>query len=300
MRKSGLVVALLVASSSYCYSEIITGTTNNAAANGLTWQMPPLLPGSTGLTIGGVYYRYTIDKDPDADAQVHIQNEDAINGGLLYRNTDDWSGLPGNTIVNKFMLPQIPAEYFGDGSIEVEGEGTVSDPSVIYTYTYDTCADPLSSPSCPGYEDSMYQYLLDNGLLNQQVEVNDPLDDEFVQAALDQEVDRDEEDSDKADTDEEENKEEVNLEDALSVAENALNIVEGAVELTQLTAGNAAQFNTYVTRIIPGGVYDETLSFEAKDIPDNRQGLRVGLAQQLLHEQMVDSQYQLGNEARNE
>jgi hypothetical protein len=295
-----LAAALLVASSSYCYSEIVNGITNNAAGNGLQWQMTPILPPQTGLTIGGVYYRYTMNKDPNTDSQVHIQNEDAINGGLLYRNTDDWSGLPGNTIVNKFLLPDIPQEYFGQGSIEVEGDGTVTDPFIVYSYTYDTCADPMSDPSCPGYEQSLYDYLLANGLLNTEVDVINPLDDEFVQASLDQEVERDDE-SDEAEKDDEEQEDEIDLQEALAAADNAIAIAEGAADLAQLSAtANLAQFNSYLQATIPGGVYNDRLQFEPKDIPDNPQGLRVGFAQQVLHEQMVDSQYQLGNEAPNE
>lgn len=295
MKRSGLAAALLAASSSYCYSEVVNGTTNNAAQNGLTWSMTPILPPQTGLTVGGVFYRYTIEKDPTSDSQVHIQNQDAINGGLLFRNTDDWSGLPGNTIVSRFPLPDIPLQYFGDGSIEVEGDGTIHDPTIIYSYTYDTCANPLSDPSCPGYEDSMYQYLLDNGLLNNEVLISNPLDDEFVQAALNQEVEREDE-SDEAEKEDEEQEEEIDLQEALAAADNAIAIAEGAADLASLSAtANMNQFNTYLQVNIPGGVYNDRLQFEPKDIPDNRQALRVGLAQQLLHEQMVDSQYQLGN-----
>lgn len=263
--------------------------------------MTPLLPSQSGLTVGGVYYRYTMNKDPNADAQVHIQNEDAINGGLLYRNTDNWDGLPGNTIVNKFLLPDIPAEYFGQGSIEVEGEGQVSDPSVIYTYTYDTCHDPLADPSCPGYESAYYQFLMDNGLLNQQVEVNDPLDDEFVQDQLDQEVKREDDENDQEETEEDEESEEIDLEEALAVAENAIALGDAAAQSAMMAALMfVPAFDSYTQTTIPGGVYNETLSFEPKELPDNRQGLRVGLAQQVLHQEMVDSQYRLGDEARNE
>lgn len=295
MRRSGLAAALLVASSSYCYSEIVNGTTNNAAQNGLSWQMIPILPPQTGLTVGGVFYRYTIEKDPTSNSQVHIQNQDAINGGLLFRNTDDWSGLPGNTIINRFPLPNVPLQYFGDGSIEVEGDGTIQNPTIIYSYTYDTCANPISDPSCPGYESAMYQYLLDNNLLNNEVLISNPLDDEFVQAALNQEVERDDE-SDEAEKEDEEQEEEIDLQEALAAADNAIAIAEGAADLASLAAtADMNQFNTYLQMNIPGGVYNDRLQFEPKDIPDNRQALRVGLAQQLLHEQMVDSQYQLGN-----
>jgi len=256
--------------------------------------MTPVLPPQTGLTVGGVFYRYTIEKDPTTDSQVHIQNQDAINGGLLYRNTDDWSGLPGNTIINRFNLPDIPLEYFGTGSIEVEGDGVIKDPVIIYSYTYDTCDNPISDPSCPGYSLAMYQYLLDNGLLNE-ASIWNPLDDEFVQAALNRDVERDDEESDDTEKKDEEEEDEIDLQEALAAADNAIAIGEGAVDLASLAAtANMNQFNAYLQMIIPGGVYNDRLQFEPKEIPENRQALRVGLAQQLLHEQMVDSQYQLG------
>lgn len=257
--------------------------------------MPPLVPDATGLTIGGVFYRYTIDKDPNSASQVHIQNQDAINGGLLYRNTDDWSGLPGNTITNSFGLPNIPLQYFGQGSIEVEGDGTISDPNIIYTYKYDTCFNPINDPSCPGYAEAMNKFLIDNGLLNNQIEINDPLNDPFVIASLEREVKRDEEENEETDTEEDEEEEEVDLEEALAAVENALAIAEGAADLASLNAmANIPQFNSYLQTTIPGGIYNDSLSFEPKEIPDNRNGLRVGLAQQILHQEMVDSQYQLG------
>jgi hypothetical protein len=299
VKRSGLAAALLVLSSSYCYSEVINGLSNNAAQNGLTWQMTPLLPSQTGLTVGGVFYRYTIEKDPTADSQVHIQNQNAIDGGLLYRNTDDWSGLPGNTIVSRFMLPNIPLQYFGNGSIEVEGNGTIKDATIIYSYTYDTCADPISDASCPGYASAMYQYLLDNGLLNNEVSISNPLDDEFIQAALNREVERNNEENNNTGKKEEQEKE-IDLEEALAAADNAIAIAEGAASIASLSAtADMNQFNIYLQTNIPGGVYNDRLQFEPKDIPENRQALRVGLAQQLLHEQMVNSQYQLGNATTN-
>lgn len=255
--------------------------------------MPPLVPDVPGLTIGGVVYSYTIDKDPTTDSQVHIQNQDAVNGGLLYRNTDDWSGLPGNTITNGFGLPDIPLPYFGPGSIEVEGDGDITNPNIIYTYKYDTCYDPINDPSCPGYAAAMNQFLEENGLINDQVEIQDPLNDPFVIASLEREVDIDEEEQEELNEEEEE---EENLEEALAASENALSIAEDAADIASLNAMANLQYNSYLQTTIPGGVYEETISLEDTEIPENEQGLRVGLAQQVLHQEMVDSQYRLGNE----
>jgi hypothetical protein len=44
-----------------------------------------------------------------------------------------------------------------------------------------------------------------------------------------------------------------------------------------------------------GGQYKEEASMTDTKLPENRKGLRVGLAQQILHEEMVQSQYQRGD-----
>ena len=60
-------------------------------------------------------------------------------------------GVPGNTIVKSFPLSNIPATQWGAGSIDIEGEGSVKDAVVIYSYRVDECFDPQSNPNCPGY-----------------------------------------------------------------------------------------------------------------------------------------------------
>jgi len=49
--------------------------------------------------------------------------------------------------------------------------------------------------------------------------------------------------------------------------------------------------NTYYAASIPGGQYKETVVLKDAQINDNKQGLRNGLAQQLLHEKMIEEQY---------
>ena len=54
-------------------------------------------------------------------------------------------------------------------------------------------------------------------------------------------------------------------------------------------------FNAYGQVGIPGGdMYAEQPFYEDKKVPENQRGLRNGLAQQLLHEKMVEQQYELG------
>jgi hypothetical protein len=47
---------------------------------------------------------------------------------------------------------------------------------------------------------------------------------------------------------------------------------------------------TYKTSL-EGGVYNDVLAFEQKELQDNKKARRVTFAQQLLHEEMVQQQY---------
>ena len=53
---------------------------------------------------------------------------------------------------------------------------------------------------------------------------------------------------------------------------------------------------TYLVRTIPGGEYKDSVILADSKLPDSRNGLRNGLAQQLLHNQMVAMQYKLTEE----
>jgi len=140
----------------YCYSDNIApyyGTTGNAAQGGHSWSMKDILPAPPGLDINGVFYRYTANKNPEDDMKVHVQNKNANGTGYIFRDTEDWSASPGGIEVRKVIgIGDIPREAWGDGSIEVEGTGTVDNASVIYSYKVDPCYDPQFSPSCPGYK----------------------------------------------------------------------------------------------------------------------------------------------------
>ena len=60
-------------------------------------------------------------------------------------------GVLGNSIFKLVPVDNILIDRWGDGSIEVEGEGTVEDATVVYNYRFDPCFDPQSDPSCPDY-----------------------------------------------------------------------------------------------------------------------------------------------------
>lgn len=254
--------------------------------------MADILPPEAGIEVSGVFHRYTITKDPSTDATVVIRNEDAINGGYVYERKDNWDQLPGNTKVGfDPMITNIPGDRWGTGEIFVDGNGTISDTSISYTYQFDTCYIPLSDPSCDGYSNAMYKYLLDNGLLDA-IDYDDPYYNEFVQRYLEENA---ETDTEETETQEEiiteEETEEKSLEEVLAITGAAESIADAAQQqaaMAQLT--NIIQFTPYYSVTIQGGKYEDSLSFEDKDIPDNRRALS-NLASQQLHRDMVRLQY---------
>ena len=154
---------------SYSAADTVYGVTNNAINGGLTWSPVDVLPDfsspNVSLQVNGITYYYVMTKDPTSDATVYVRNEDAINGGYVFEEVDDWSGLPGNSILKNFRFAGIPGEQWGEGSITVDGDGTVSDASVIYLYKMDVtepdiiCTNPIISPECPGFLDAVYKYV---------------------------------------------------------------------------------------------------------------------------------------------
>lgn len=245
------------------------------------------MPDVIGLDVTGVYYRYTIGKDPSADALVHVQNENALGSGYIFSETDDWSGIAGNTITKAVPVENIPLRYWGIGSIEVEGEGTISDASVIYAYRVDQCANPQSSPSCEGYE------LPTVPVTVEEQESYDALEDEAYRIAsekTDQEY-QDEDAQIEEQSDEKERK--ARLERGLAASKNALALANGISQDAILAAmGYTADMNAYYAATIDGGSYADAPMLVDGKLPENRRGLRNGLAQQVLHEQMIDLQYQ--------
>ena len=153
----------------YSWADSIYGVTNNAAQDALSWSMTGVLPDFTSpnvtLQVNGITYYYVISKDPAEDVKVYVRNEDAVNGGYIFEEVDDWSGLPGNSIQKNFRFAGIPGEQWGQGSMDVEGNGTISDPSMFYSYRMDitpdqvVCTNPLSDPTCPGFLNAVYKYV---------------------------------------------------------------------------------------------------------------------------------------------
>lgn len=281
------MAAVLLFYCSHSYSDTVYGQTQNAAANGLTWGMRGVLPQQSGLTVSGVIYRYTAVKDPNSDMLVHVQNEDAQGPGYIFRETDDWSGRPGNTINKLVPVSNILLERWGDGSIEVEGEGSVENAAVVYNYQYDPCFDPQSNPACPGYRAEVLVEIMDPTQY-----IKDPLDDELIMDELEKRPpskDEDEEEEDRKAMKEKQEKLQ-ELEVLLGGINSALVNEQARIKHNQLMALNFIP-TTYQASL-PGGKYEETLSYPQTELPKSQRGARVGLAQELLHQKMVDAQYE--------
>lgn len=274
--------------SSYSFSDNVYGTTGNAADIGYNWVMQNILPQQAGLEVTGVVYRYTTVKDPNSDMVVYVQNEDAQNQGqYIFREVDDWSQKPGNTINKYIPQPNVLIDRWGDGSITVEGEGEVKDALVTYDYKYDPCFDPQSSPECPGYVPPIPDIPEpDLTALYEQ-------EDNFI---------RENEENKKVDKDDSDEKERARKKAVEQKKKERLEIALGGINSALLTADAQSKHEelmalsfiptSYVNATIPGGVYKETNTLVDKNLPDNKKARRVSLTQQILHEQMVNSQYE--------
>lgn len=284
---------------SYSYSESIApyfGTTGNAAADqAMQWSMGNVLPEPPGVSVNGVFYSYTPNKVTEDDFKVTIGNE-KVGGGTIWSDTEDWSGNPGGIEVRKVIgLPNVPKELWGDGYIETEGTGTVEDATVIYSYQVNPCYDPQFDPNCPGYVAPVPEVVefdlttLYDVTQDENVNLDQTVDTDIIEAKDDETL-SEEELAEK----EKEEKEKSNdrLEKALSAVDNS-ELFAQAFAMGQMinTMNMAVNINSYTAATIPGGVYNESVTLVDKKIDDNKQGLRNGLAQQLLHEEMIQMQY---------
>jgi hypothetical protein len=255
--------------------------------------MGNVLPEPPGLDIQNVIYSYTIQKESGEWVTVHVQNKNANGTGYIFRETDEWK--PGTVTgmgINKVVpVGDLPRELWGPGSIEVEGNGSVNNAQVVYTYKVTPCYDPQFDPNCPNYVVPVPNI----------VEVNlddlyDVFDDENVDLERNKTVEQDdinlEENERKKKEEEEEAKRKYRLEKALSVADAASLLAENA-RINAMNMTSVQKLQTYVIAGIPGGVYDDAINLPDADLPDGKNGLRNGLAQQLLHKQMVEMQYNL-------
>lgn len=237
--------------------------------------MTNVLPAETGLAVNGVIYRYTVNKETADYMLVHVSNREKDGTGLVFRETDDWSGLPSSTINKMVSVDNIPISRWGEGNIEVEGRGEVTNPTVIYTYRIDKCFDPQSDPSCAGYEPPVPSIVIDEYVA---------LEDEAVKTAT-KETDKD---LYKKKTDEELLVEEKKKDRVNTAVNNALAVAQQTT-LYAMTLG--VDLTPYYAATINGGVYKDTVVLRDKKLPDGKLGLRNNFAQQIMHNNMVDMQY---------
>ena len=272
--------------SSYSYSSADPfkyGASGNAARNALSWGMSSVFPPIGGIDINGLIYRYSTIKETDADMKVTIGNLNAEGDGYTFKETDDWSGVPSNTITKSFPLSNIPLESWGDGSITVEGEGTVKDATVIYTFRVDECYDPQLNPSCAGYVKPIPKLPV--------VEVYNALEDDSVINAIENENFEYEETAEIPDEDEDDDKP-TKLELGLMSSQNALTMFKEYEQGEMINIINLqTNIQTYYNSSINGGIYEDKYKLSDEQMPDNKRALRANLAQQLKHEEMVNMQY---------
>ena len=287
----------MAASSSYCYSETVTvwGVTPNAAGAGLQWSMGNYLPNAssqyTTVTINGLIYRYTMNKDAAESVIATVRNEDPINGGYVFSETDDWSGVPGNSITKYFTFGGIDSTRWGTGEIDVQGNGIVTNPKVVYSYKmvvedapgYNCAVAPMSDPTCPGFLTALYAYLKVQDDLNP----DDPYYDEWVQLQLQEELEK-EQLAEIADADAEE---EEDLEVQMFGENRMGDLIDTKAQSEMLAAlSMVPTIQPYYTINIPGGQYNDTVVLQDSNLPDNRRVLR-NLASDATHNKMVQSQY---------
>jgi len=251
----------------------------------MQWTMTNVIPSVTGLTVDGVIYQYTAVKKPTDAMTVTIQNKNALDTGYIFRKTDDWTGLPGNSITKVVPVDNIPGKYWGNGEIAVDGKGEVKNASVNYKYRYDSCAnDVLSSPACPGYAEAMLK-----NLSLKSAEAVDPLSNEYLKSSIENKTTLEEESKKVGIVPETKKNEKVNNEK--KVQPNNLLSTADIQKASQFEMmNNILGFEQYNINI-PGGVYNDVIRYADTKLPDNRRARSLGLAQETLHKSMVDSQY---------
>jgi hypothetical protein len=298
MLRRQLLWAVLVLLPGYSYSESITpyyGSTGNAVTDqSLRWSMPDVLPEPPGLDIDTVIYNYTIRKQTEDQVDVYVGNENANGTGYIFREHDQWRpGSLDGTEINKVVgVGGIHRDLWGDGFIDVEGSGRVENPNVIYTYRVDPCYDPQFDPNCPGYkvpvpdipEIDLSQ--LYDATQDENIDLDRSTDPEY------QNEENLEENEKKKKEEEEELKRKYRLEKMMSASDAAALFAESQmIKQMNEIANMQANVNGYYSKSIPGGAYQDSVQLADTQLPDNRRGLRNNLAQQRLHQQMVDEQY---------
>ena len=286
---------------SYSYSESIApyyGYTGNAIVdNHLNWVMNNVLPNPEGVFVDNVIYSYQMQKETGEWVTVTVANKTADGTGFVFREVDEWKpGSVGGQTINKIVpLGRVHRDLIGDGSITVDGEGEVVNARVVYTYKVDPCYNPQFDPNCPGYEVPYVEppevdYEVYDATANGDADRKDYNgEDEMYE---DDEMLTEEEKAELEEKEKEERKD--RLEKALREAGRNELFALSIARSQMIDAMNITMnMNSYYNRGIPGGQYNDTVNLVDKMLPENLSGLRNGFAQQLLHEKMIDMQYNI-------
>ena len=138
----------------------------------------------------------------------------------------------------------------------------------------------------------MYDYLLENGLLNGEPNPDDPYYDEWVQFQLNREGEYEEETDDEKQA----------REETLAVEEDeGIQSLNAEVDINKFVDGarqneiiqsfiSIPNFEMYTQATIDGGVYNETVRLKDAILLDNNRALRQ-FATDKIHKEMVRSQY---------
>ncbi|HAW05065.1 MAG TPA: hypothetical protein DCW83_10280 [Saprospirales bacterium] len=259
--------------------------------------MPNILPDPSGLDIQNVIYSYKIQKETGEWVTVHVQNENANATGYIFRETDEWKpgSVAGTGISKAVPVGNLPRALWGEGSIDVDGNGSVYDASIVYTYRVDPCFNPQFNTNCPGYVEPIPD-IPEVGL----EDVYDVFDDDNVNMERNKTIEQDKINKAKAKEEDEEEEEErkrrYRLEKVLSDLQASQLLAENSI-IEQMNNNMQNEINkTYLVMKIPGGEYKDSVVLADSKLPDSKNGLRNGLAQQLLHNQMVEMQYQINEE----
>ena len=247
--------------------------------------MDNVLPDPSGIEINGVFYTYTPIKETDADFEVDIGNWNADRSGYIWHENDNWDGAPGGiAIIKSIPLPYTHRSQFGDGFLETTGDGSVTDTNVIYSYKVDPCYNPQSNPDCPGFIPPVIETV-------DVSEIYDATDEYQVEEVELDQYEKKEDEEPESDEEEEEDRKN-RLERAMSISDNSGMFAEGIAQAQMLQQMNSAvNVSTYLTKIIQGGTYKETIELEGGNLPDNKSGRRMNWSTQKLHEEMIDMQY---------
>ena len=111
-------------------------------------------------------------------------------------------------------------------------------------------------------------------------------------AAIDTELDYEYDEEGNIIPEDEDEEKETRLEMGLTASENALTMLRTQGQSEIIAAMNLnTDLAMYYNSSMNGGIYNDTAQLVDGNLPDNKKGLRNNLAQQVLHEKMVDMQY---------